>query len=190
MDQIAPHIKEVIRLIGLDENDPELQRTPERVAELYAELFCGVSEPPPDIGVTENPHLSGEMILVRDLPFYSMCVHHFIPFFGHAHIAYVPRDKIAGLSGFARVLRHFAGQPQLQERMTNAIADHIQATLQPEGVIVHVRARHLCMEMRGERMPGLVETTAARRVFQKGPLREEFFARLNSGSLLFSGRPV
>ncbi|MCS6804537.1 MAG: GTP cyclohydrolase I [Acidobacteriota bacterium] len=180
-EQIAQRLREIIRLLGLNEADPELQRTPERIARLYAELFCGVSEPPPDISVTDNPHLSGEMILIRDLPFHSMCIHHFIPFFGAAHVAYVPREKIAGLSSIARVLRHFASQPQLQERMTNAIADHIQATLQPEGVIVHVRARHLCMEMRGERVPGWVETTAARWVFQKGPLRDEFFARLKNG---------
>lgn len=180
-EQIAQHVREIIRLLGLDEADPELLRTPERVARLYGELFCGVSEPLPDISVTDHPQLSGEMILIRDLPFYSICVHHFVPFFGHAHVAYVPRDKIVGLSSVARVLRHFAARPQLQERLTNDVADHIQATLQPEGVIVHIRARHLCMEMRGERVPALVETTAARWAFQKGSLREEFFARLNAG---------
>jgi GTP cyclohydrolase I len=419
IDQIAPHIAEILKRLGLDpDSDPALRRTPERVAQLYLELFQAVGQPPPDIGLIENPQPSGEMILIRDLPFYSMCVpstepistpvgavrvanvhpgqqlwtfdddgalvtttvvsvawrracelveveaggrairvtpehplltadgwrpagslgvgdkvramnpkrldpirrpvsegyerrsvieavgrdgnadddyklkrpqgarwiipanlpvleelgqllgtkprpatppgvgllhvsrhghkpgwyghpgyrqeavpllppdgqwtpvdrvsqiqaagttpfrvysfectpyptflvngiqahncvHHLVPFFGRAHIAYVPKDKLAGFSGLARLLRHFASQPQLQERMTNAVADHLQAVLQPEGVIVHVQARQLCLEMRGERVPGLVETTAARRVFQSGPLREEFFARIKAAS--------
>jgi len=181
MDEIARRLAEVFQLLGLDtQSDPELRRTPERVAQLYLELFQGISQPPPDIGLIENPQPFDEMILVRDLPFYSLCIHHLIPFFGHVHIAYVPRAKIAGFGGLARVVRHFASQPQLQERMTDAIADHLQATLEPEGVIVHLQARHLCLEMRGERVPGLVETTAARWAFQKGPLRDEFFARIGA----------
>jgi len=178
-DQIAPHVAEILKLLGLDaEADPELRRTPERVAQLYLELFRGITEPPPDIGLIENPQPSDDMILVRDLPVYSLCCHHLLPFFGQAHIATVPRAKIAGFSGLARVVRHMGRQPQLQERMTNAVADHLQAVLEPAGVIVYVQARHLCLEMRGERVPGWVETTASRGVFQSGPLREEFFVRI------------
>lgn len=179
IDQIAAHIAEILRLLGLDvATDPELTGTPERVAQLYQELFQAFRTGPPDMGVIENLHPSDEMILIRDLPFYSLCLHHLVPFFGQASVAYVPRDKLAGFNGLARVLRHFASQPQLQERMTTAVADHLQAVLEPEGVIVYCRARHLCLEMRGERVPGWVETTASRGVFQSGRLREEFFARI------------
>jgi len=186
LDQIAQHVTEILRLLGLDaEADAQLRRTPQRVAQLCLELFQAVGQPPPDIGLIENPIqrtalTSDEMILVRDLPFYSLCIHHLLPFFGRAHIAYVPRAKMAGFGGLARLLRHLASQPQLQERMTNAVADHLQAALEPEGIIVHVQARHLCLEMRGERVTHFVETTAARGVFQTGRLRDEFFAWIKS----------
>jgi GTP cyclohydrolase I len=183
-DQLAQHITEILKLLRLDvEAAPELRRTPQRVAQLYLELFQGVSQPPPDIGWIDNPPPSEEMILVRDLPFYSLCTHHLLPFFGHAHIAYAPRAKIVGFSGLARIVRHFASKPQLQERLTNETTDHIQSVLEPEGVIVSMQARHLCLEMRGERVPALVETTAARGVFQEGPLRDEFFARLKGNKV-------
>lgn len=181
IDQIAPHVAEILKRLGLEvEADPELRRTPQRVAQLYVELFQAVGSSPPDIGWIAQERPSEEMILVRDLPFYSLCAHHLIPFFGRAHIAYVPRMKLAGPGGLARLVRHFASQPQLQERLTNGVADHIQTVLEPEGVIVHMQARHLCLEMRGERVPAWVETTAARWVFQTGPLRQEFFARLKN----------
>jgi GTP cyclohydrolase I len=203
-NNIALHVAEILKLLGLDaETDPELGRTPERVAQLYVELFQAVGQPPPDIGplsvvrrplsVVEEPVAAttslttdhgpratgqSDMILVRGLPFYSLCIHHLLPFFGQASVAYVPQAKLAGFSGLARVLRHMGSQPQLQERMTSAVADHLQAVLEPEGIIVHLQARHLCLEMRGERVPGWVETTASRGVFQSGRLREEFFARI------------
>lgn len=179
VNQIERHIAQILQLIGLDaEADPELGRTPQRVARLYMELFRGVSQSPPGIGLVENPQPSDEMVLVRDLPFYSMCVHHLVPFFGCCDIAYVPADKIVGFNDLSRLLRHYASQPQLQERLAAEAADHLQAALKPQGVIVRLQARQLCLEMRGERSPGIVETTAARGVFQTGRLREEFFARI------------
>lgn len=181
VDQISRHIAELLELLGLDaEADPELRRTPQRVAQLYLDLFRGVDGPPPEIGVIENPQPLGEMILVRDLPFYSICIHHFVPFFGRAHIAYVPGDKITGFSGLGRVLQHYASQPQLQERLTAEVADHLQAALDPRGVMVMLQARQLCMEMRGACSPGWVETTAARGVLQSGRLRDEFFLRMRN----------
>lgn len=179
IDQLAYHVAKILQLIGLDvETDPELDRTPQRVSQLYLDLFHAADDPPPRVGLMENPSPSDEMVLVEGLPFYSMCVHHLIPFFGRCHIAYVPGDKITGFSDLGRVLRYYASQPQLQERLTTEIADHLQAALEPQGVVVWLRARQLCLEMRGQRLPGVVETTAARGILQTGPLRDEFFARI------------
>jgi GTP cyclohydrolase IA len=104
---------------------------------------------------------------VRDLPFYSMCVHHFVPFFGHAHVAYLPGKRLIGLSGVARILEFYARRPQLQERLTAQVADHIVRLLKPRGVVVVIEARHLCMEMRGVRKTGCFETRALRGALAK-----------------------
>ena len=103
-----------------------------------------------------------ELVVVRDLPFYSLCVHHFVPFFGHAHVAFLPGETLLGISGVARVLEHYARRPQLQERVTAQVADHLERVLAPRGVGVMLEARHLCMEMRGIRKPGRVETRVLR----------------------------
>jgi len=116
--------------------------------------------------------------LVRGIQAHN-CVHHLLPFFGHAHIAYVPGDRLIGISGVGKVLQHFARRPQLQERLAAQVADYLQTVLAPQGVMVLLQARQLCMEMRGERTTGLVETTAARGCFQQGPHRQEFFRHLN-----------
>ena len=155
----------LIRSLGLDPADePELERTPSRVADLYQEIFAGldpVSEP--DLAIIRRPESAArDLVVVRDLPFYSLCVHHFVPFFGHAHVAYLPGDSLIGISGPARLLDHYARRPQLQERIATQLADHLERALAPRGVAVVLEARHLCMEMRGIRTPGRVETQVLR----------------------------
>ena len=156
----------VIDALGLDAaSEPELARTPARVADLYQEIFAGLDPAPePDLAIIpRTASLPGdELVVVRDLPFYSLCVHHFIPFFGHAHIAYLPGDSLVGISGPARLLEHYSRRPQLQERIASQLADHLERALAPRGVAVVLEARHLCMEMRGIRAPGRVETRVLR----------------------------
>jgi len=154
---------ELIRSLGLDPADePELAETPGRVADLYAEIFSGLP-PTPDPEPATFPHAGGDdLVLVGDLPFHSLCVHHFVPFFGRAHIAYLPGDRIIGISGVARLLEHYARRPQLQERIAVQVADHLERLLAPRGVAVILEARHLCMEMRGIRKRGVVETRVVR----------------------------
>jgi GTP cyclohydrolase I len=166
----------LIRALGLDPaTEPELQATPERVADLYAEIFAGLdpgAEPRPatfsaaDAGPVAGTR-SDDLVIVRDLPFYSLCVHHFVPFFGHAHVAYLPGKRLIGLSGVARILEFYARRPQLQERLTAQVADHIVRLLKPRGVMVVIEGRHLCMEMRGVRKTGCFETRALRGALAK-----------------------
>ncbi len=158
---------ELIRALGLDPGtEPELEATPARVAELYAEVFSGLGrEGAPDLVTFPKPGGLGdgdELVVVRDLPFYSLCIHHFVPFFGHGHVAYLPAERLIGISAAARLLDHYARRPQLQERITSQVADHLQRLVRPRGVAVVLEARHLCMEMRGIRKPGRVETRVLR----------------------------
>ena len=156
---------ELIRALGLDaRQEPELEQTPARMADFYAEGFAGLdARNAPDPATFA--HAGGEeLVAVRDIEFYSVCIHHFVPFFGRATVAYVPNDRIIGISGPARLLDWYARRPQLQERITAQVADHLERLLAPRGVAVVLRARHLCMEMRGIRRRGLVETSAVRGV--------------------------
>jgi len=156
-------VADLIRALGLDPaREPELNATPARVADLYAEAFSG-------LGAADEPELAtfpcegaNDLVLVRDLEFHSMCVHHFAPFFGRALIAYLPGERLLGISGLARLLERYARRPQLQERMGAEIADHLERAVHPRGVAVVLEARHLCMEMRGVRRQGLVETRTVR----------------------------
>jgi GTP cyclohydrolase I len=166
----------LIRALGLDPaTEPELAATPERVADLYAEIFAGLdpgAEPRPATfpAAEAGPRAgkqSDDLVIVRDLPFYSLCVHHFVPFFGHAHVAYLPGKRLIGLSGVARILEFYARRPQLQERLTAQVADHLLRLLAPRGVVVVIEARHLCMEMRGVRKTGCFETRALRGALAK-----------------------
>jgi GTP cyclohydrolase I len=158
-------IASLIRALGLDpEREPELRETPARVAAMYAEIFSGLPPTPePELATFPRPDSDGEdLVLIRDMPFHSLCIHHFVPFFGRAHVAYLPGRTLVGISGIARVLEHWARRPQLQERLGAQVADHLQRALAPRGVAVLIEARHLCMEMRGVRKPGVVSTRTLR----------------------------
>lgn len=183
-----PAIEEAMRLIlrAIGENpDREgLSETPQRVARMYAEIFQGLDrDPRQDLRrvFIEDDHQ--EMVMVRDINFYSMCEHHFLPFYGRAHIAYLPDGTVTGLSKLARLVEGYARRPQMQERLTTQTAEALMETLQPRGALVVVEARHLCMEMRGVGKPGSVtQTSAVRGLFQSNPAtRAEAFSLIAGG---------
>jgi len=177
-------VREILIAIGEDPDRDGLQRTPHRVAEMYAEICSGLHEDPSrHLTITfEANH--DEMVMVRDIPLYSLCEHHLAPFHGRAHVAYIPGDdgRITGLSKLARLVDGFAKRPQVQERLTTQIADAIVDVLQPRGAFVMIEAEHLCMSMRGVRKPGtLTVTSAVRGLFKDNPAtRAEVMALLGS----------
>jgi GTP cyclohydrolase IA len=178
---IASHFRTIIELLGLDLADPNLVETPERVAKMYLELFAGLSEgAEPRVTFFPNDERYTSMVMEKDIPFYSLCSHHFVPFYGHAHVAYIPNASIVGLSKMARIVEFYARRPQLQERLTEQIASFMAEKLDPQGVMVVIEARHLCVEMRGVKKPGaLTVTSAIRGIFNTKPVREEFLDLLN-----------
>jgi len=179
--EIADHFRKIIELLGLDLSDPNLLETPERVAKMYFELFHGLSEgAEPKVTFFPNEERYTAMVMEKDIPFYSLCSHHFVPFYGHVHVAYIPNESIVGLSKMARIVEFYARRPQLQERLTEQIAGYMNEKLDPQGVMVVVEARHLCVEMRGVQKPGaLTVTSAIRGIFNTQSVREEFLALLN-----------
>jgi GTP cyclohydrolase I len=175
-DRIAAAVTEIIDAIGEDGQREGLRDTPARVARMYAEVFAGLREDPISFLQTGFEEEYDEMVVARDIPFYSMCEHHFLPFFGVAHVGYVPQGRVVGISKLARVVDVFARRPQLQERLTQQIADAIVEGLDPMGVGVVVEAEHLCMLMRGVKKPGnRIVTSVNRGVFRTNPAtRAEF----------------
>jgi GTP cyclohydrolase I len=178
--KIKKAVTDIIKAIGADPAREGLRDTPARVAEMYAELFDGINKDPKDdldIGF-ELGHR--EMVILKDIPFYSMCEHHLLPFYGVAHIGYIPNSegRIVGISKLARVVETIARRPQVQERMTTEIADAILEGIKADGVAVVVQAEHLCMIMRGIKKPGSnVITSAIRGAFRRKPAsRAEFFS--------------
>ncbi|HZA78317.1 MAG TPA: GTP cyclohydrolase I FolE [Acidimicrobiales bacterium] len=162
LDRIAKAVRDILEAIGEDPDRDGLRDTPERVARMYAEICSGLHEQvDTHLAVTfEAGH--DEMVMVRDIPTYSLCEHHLIPFVGKAHVAYIPGDgRITGLSKLARLVDALARRPQVQETLTVQIADEIDHSLQPRGVMVVVEAEHLCMTMRGVRKPGSTTVTSA-----------------------------
>lgn len=162
-ERIARAVREILEAVGDDPDRDGLLRTPARVAEMYAEVLSGLHEDPAaHLSVTfEANH--DEMVMVKDIPLYSLCEHHLVPFHGHAHVAYIPgRDgRITGLSKLARLVDGFARRPQVQERLTTQVADALVDALEPRGVLVVIEAEHLCMGMRGVRKPGSITVTSA-----------------------------
>lgn len=168
-EKIEKAVRMILEAIGEDPDREGLRETPARVARMYQEIFCGLWEDPHDHLQKMFSEEHEEMVLVKDIPMYSMCEHHLLPFFGKAHVAYIPRrGNVTGLSKLARVVEGFAKRPQLQERLTSQIADAIMKSLQPHGVLVILEAEHMCMTLRGVRKPGSKTiTSAVRGSFQK-----------------------
>jgi GTP cyclohydrolase I len=169
VERIERAVREILLAIGEDPDRDGLTRTPQRVAEMYAEIFSGLHDDPSRHLVVTFEANHDEMVMVRDIPLYSVCEHHLTPFHGRAHVAYIPGDdgRITGLSKLARLVDGFAKRPQVQERLTTQIADAIVEVLQPRGAFVMIEAEHLCMSMRGVRKPGsLTVTSAVRGLFK------------------------
>jgi GTP cyclohydrolase I len=174
--RIAGHVRGMLTELGLDLADDNLRETDRRVAKMYLEMFHGLEEgAEPKVTTFPNDEHYSAMVMEKQIPFYSMCAHHLVPFYGHAHLAYIPNDHILGLSKFARILEFYAKRPQLQERLTEQVANFLETRLKPQGVMVVIEARHLCVEMRGVKKPGAVTVTSAiRGIFHQKPVREEF----------------
>ncbi len=184
-ERIEAAVKELLYAIGEDPDREGLVETPNRVARMYEEIFSGLEEDPKKHLKIFNEDNNDEMVIVRDIPLYSICEHHLIPFIGKAHIAYIPRNgKVIGLSKLARIVNCFAKRPQLQERLTSQVADFLYENLEPQGVAVVVEAEHLCMTMRGARASGSQTRTSAMR----GIMRSDARTRAEALSLLSSSR--
>ncbi len=170
--RIEKAVREILEAVGEDPDRDGLQATPERVAGLYEEMFSGLSDSP-------DRHLSvtfaadhDEMVMVKDIPLYSICEHHLTPFVGKAHVAYIPNadGRITGLGTLVRLVESYARRPQVQERLTTQIAEEIDRSLQPRGVLVVIEAEHLCLSMRGVQKPGTTAiTSAVRGLFRDNP---------------------
>lgn len=172
LSQLEGAVRLILEAIGENPNREGLLDTPKRVAKMYEEVFSGLADDPKQYFETIFSEDHEELVLVKDIPFYSMCEHHLVPFFGKAHVAYLPQNgRVTGLSKLARAVEAVAKRPQLQERITSTIANAIMETLEPHGVMVVVEAEHMCMTMRGVKKPGAkTVTTAARGMFQKDPI--------------------
>ena len=180
--RIERAVREILLAIGEDPDRDGLIDTPARVARAYAEQFSGLAQRPEDVLTTVFDADHDELILVRDIEIYSTCEHHLVPFFGFAHVGYIPNEKgqITGLSKLARLVDVYARRPQVQERMTSQIADALMTVLEPRGALVVIEAEHLCMSMRGVRKPGAKTVTSAVR----GSMRDSDRTRAEAMSLL------
>ncbi len=161
LPRIERAVREILAAVGEDPDREGLLETPARVARMYAELFSGLRSTPARHLQRVFPEEYDELVLVRDISFNSMCEHHLLPFIGTAHVGYLPRGKVVGLSKLARVVEEVSHRPQVQERMTHQIADLLQQELDPKGVVVVIEAAHSCMTIRGVRKPGSVTITSA-----------------------------
>ena len=180
VDQAAVRdaVRRIIEAIGEDPSREGLLDTPRRIAEMYEELFTGLHQDPREVLSTSFQESHREMVILKNIPFYSLCEHHFLPFHGQAHVGYVPQGRIVGASKIARVVDILARRPQLQERLTGQVADAITEALSPDGVAVVIEAEHLCMTMRGVQKPGTtLITSAIRGAFRRRAVtRSEFLA--------------
>lgn len=183
MDKIEEGVKLILEGIGEDPQREGLQKTPERVARMYAECFAGLEEDPAVHFETTFDEHSQELILLRDIPFFSMCEHHLAPFYGTANIAYIPAGRwshLRAFQGLARLVEVFARRPQVQERLTSQIADTLMRELAPQGVVVVIKAEHMCMNMRGVKKPGSKTVTRAVR----GLFEQDATARADALALM------
>lgn len=184
-EKIKRAVRDILEAVGEDPDREGLIDTPRRIANMYEEIFEGLKKDPKDhlqVFFQEEQH--EELVLVKDIPFYSVCEHHLVPFFGKAHVGYLPKNgKLTGLSKLARVVDTVAKRPQLQERLTASVADTITEVLDPYGVIVVVEAEHMCMTMRGIKKPGSKTiTSAVRGLFDRdAKARSEAMSLINFG---------
>lgn len=178
LDRIQAAVAEILVAIGEDPTRSGLQETPARVARMYAEVCSGIHEDPTAHLIKTFDVDHDEMVMVRDIPIYSLCEHHLLPFFGVAHVAYIPRrgGMVTGLSKLTRLVDGYSRRPQVQERLTSQVASAIQDTLHPQGTLVVIEAEHLCMSMRGVRKPGAITVTSA----VHGVFRDEVSTRLEA----------
>jgi len=176
LEELAQHYHDILRLLGEDPGREGLQKTPLRVAKAMQVLTRGYTQDPHKVltdALFEEPY--NQMVIVKDIDFFSMCEHHMLPFYGKAHVAYIPKGHITGLSKIARVVDIYSHRLQVQERLTQQIMDCIQSTLHPMGVMVVVEARHMCMQMRGvEKQNSITTTSAFSGAFNQAKTREEF----------------
>ncbi len=181
LEAIKEAVKTILRAVGEDPDRPGLVETPRRVAHMYMEMFAGLHLDPERHLKVIFPESYDEMVLVRDIPFTSMCEHHLLPFSGVAHVAYIPNGKVTGLSKLARVVEEIARRPQVQERMTQQIAELIDAHLETSGVAVVISAEHSCMAIRGVKKPGTrTVTSALRGIFKDNQsTRAEFMSLIS-----------
>ena len=183
LPRIEAAVREILIALGEDPDREGLLDTPERVARAYAELCAGLREDPRSHLNTTFDEDHREMVILRDIPFASICEHHLLPFTGKAHVGYIPQGRVVGLSKLARVVEGYARRPQVQERLTSAIADAIMEELEPDGCGVVIEATHTCMTIRGIQKPGSsMITSAMRGGFRRRPeTRAEFFANIRQG---------
>ncbi len=183
LEKVKQGVRLILEGLGRDLDDPMLAETPERVARAYSEIFGGTDQRAEDLIKVFRAEGYDEMVLVRDIPFYSMCEHHLLPFHGRAHVAYIPKgDRITGLSKLARIVDMHARRLQVQERMTADIAESLSTSLNPKGVMVVVEAEHLCMTMRGIKKPGSLSVTSV----VDGLFRENPATRAEAMNLIHS----
>ncbi len=184
-NKIEKGVKLILEGIGENPDRPGLKRTPERVASMFEEIFSGLETSPEDLLKPIEGESHDEMVMLKDIPFYSVCEHHLLPFFGRAHIAYVPgKGKIVGIGELAKALEVLAKRPMVQERLTTQLADMIMENLKPKGAMVIMDAEHLCLSMRGIKKPGAkTVTSAVRGIFRtKSSTREEMLELLKKGN--------
>jgi GTP cyclohydrolase I len=182
MELIEKHFREIMLILGLDLTDDSLKGTPQRVAKMYIrEIFRGIKpQNKPRITLFDNKYGYGDMVLVKDIAFYTMCEHHFVPFFGKAHVAYIPKDKVAGLSKVNRLVDFLSSRPQVQERLTRQIAEEIRDSFKTEDVAVMLEAKHLCVASRGIKdINSCTFTSSYLGRFNSNEMKKQFLAAVN-----------
>jgi GTP cyclohydrolase I len=180
-EKIESCVKEILETLGLDLTDDSIQDTPKRVAKMYVdEIFNGLFEQPPKMTVQENKFNYDQMLIETNIKVHSMCEHHLVPIIGYAHIAYIPKNRVLGLSKFNRVVDYFARRPQVQEKLTNNILQFLTERLETEDVAVVIDAVHMCVKLRGIKdQDSVTRTSAISGVFRLGEPREEFFSTIS-----------
>ncbi len=177
--RIMAAVAEIIRAVGEDPEREGLRDTPRRIADMYTEIFSGINQDPSELLQTGFEEAHREMVVLKDIPFYSTCEHHFLPFHGRVHVGYIPNGRVVGVSKLARAVEVIARRPQLQERITALVADALMEGIGPGGAGVVVEAEHLCMTMRGIKKPGSkMLTSAMRGVFRDSAITRNEFLNL------------